>query len=199
MMVERFAQGQEASTGLTIEQKYAVMGVEASQPVSAYANPELWAANLFAAAAEPVSFAENPELMVAGRFAEGSSPASGLTMEQKYAVMGVEVSQPISFYANPELMMVERFAQGQEASTGLTIEQKYAVMGVEVSHPISIYANPEVHFAQRFAGETGAGSQGWAVNPELALAQPYSTPIYSAEFLAVNPEIKQHLGYIQGG
>ena len=179
MVAGRYAAGSSTTSGLTIEQKYAVMGVEASQPVSVYANPELGVVSRFALVDGPVSFSDNPELMVAGRYAAGTLPASGLTIEQKYAVMGVEISQPVSIYTNPEVQLAQRLAG--------------------MSEPVSLYPNPEVTLAQRFAEKFGAGSQGWAVNPELALAQRFAVQPYSAEFLSQNPEVRLHLQFVQGG
>jgi len=117
--------------------------------------------------------------MVARRYAAGTLPASGLTIEQKYAVMGVEISQPVSIYTNPEVQLAQRLAG--------------------MSEPVSLYPNPEVTLAQRFAEKFGAGSQGWAVNPELALAQRFAVQPYSAEFLSQNPEVRLHLQFVQGG
>jgi hypothetical protein len=179
MVAGRYVGGSPVEAGLTIEQKYAVMGVDASQPASVYANPELGVVSRFASAEGPVSFSDNPELMVAGRYVGGSPVEAGLTIEQKYAVMGIEASQPVSIYANPEVQFAQRLAG--------------------ISEPVSLYPNPELTLAQRFAEKFGAGSQGWAVNPELALARRFAVQPYSPEFLSQNPEVRLHLRFTQGG
>jgi hypothetical protein len=163
-------------------------------------NPELnllsWYENYF----EQVSLYKNPELMVAGRYA-GSAPAeAGLTIEQKYAVMGVEIGKPLSIYANPELGVASRFAAAFEpvsysSNPELMVAERFA----GISEPVSLYPNPELTLAQRYAVETGAGSQGWVLNPELALVQRYAVELDNSAFLETNPEIKQHLRFIQGG
>ena len=200
MVAGRYAGSAPAEAGLTIEQKYAVMGVEVGKPLSIYANPELGVARRFAGAFEPVSYSSNPELMVAERFAQAKEASAGLTIEQKYAVMGVEIGKPLSIYANPELGVASRFAAAFEpvsysSNPELMVAERFA----GISEPVSLYPNPELTLAQRYAVETGAGSQGWVLNPELALVQRYAVELDNSAFLETNPEIKQHLRFIQGG
>ncbi len=53
---------------LSIEMKYAMMGVEVIQPASIYANPELNLASLSINSQTTISQSQNPELMAANHF-----------------------------------------------------------------------------------------------------------------------------------
>ncbi len=102
-------------------------------------NPELNLLRWYKNYLGQISHYKNPELMVAGRYAAGSSTTSGLTIEQKYAVMGVEDQParfglrqprtgscrplrcsdgPVSYSQNPELMAAERFAREVKRAPG---------------------------------------------------------------------------------
>ncbi len=83
-MVERFvSEAAAAVPELTIEQKYAVMGVEVGEQTSLYANPELSVAGRFAESIAPATQSKNPELMVVGRFVpEAGAAVPELTIEE---------------------------------------------------------------------------------------------------------------------
>ena len=95
---------------------------QAEIEISQYPNPELmlvqrsapnWVANPELKLVESLAESVPPKavLMSDERFDADIAASSELTIDQKYAVMGVEVSAPASIYANPELSVAGRFAE----------------------------------------------------------------------------------------